>query len=46
VIHLQAVVELDSFLERAKAIMSDEEQMGVVTYLAANLHAGISVGGD
>jgi hypothetical protein len=42
---LQTVVELDSFLRRAKAIMSDEERMGVVTYLAANPEAGISLGG-
>jgi hypothetical protein len=36
---LQTVVELDSFLKRAKAIMSDEERMGIVTYLAANPEA-------
>lgn len=43
--HLQTVVELDSFLKRAKAIMSDAERMGVVTYLAANPEAGIPLGG-
>jgi hypothetical protein len=43
--HLQTVVELDSFLRRAKAIMSDEERMGIVTFLAANPEAGISLGG-
>jgi hypothetical protein len=42
---LQTVVELDSFLKRAKAIMSDEERMGIVTFLAANPDAGISLGG-
>jgi hypothetical protein len=42
---LQTVVELDSFLRRAKAIMSDEERMGVVTYLAANPEVGVSLGG-
>ncbi len=42
---LQTVVELDSFLRRAKAIMSDDERMGIVTYLAANPEAGISLGG-
>jgi hypothetical protein len=43
--HLQTVVELDNFLRRAKAIMSDDERMGIVTYLAANPEAGISLGG-
>lgn len=43
--HLQTVVELDSFLRRAKAIMSDEERMGIVTWLAANPEAGVSLGG-
>jgi hypothetical protein len=42
---LQTVVELDTFLRRAKAIMSDEERMGVVAYLAANPELGISLGG-
>jgi hypothetical protein len=43
--HLQAVVELDTFLKRAKAIMSDEERMGIVNYLAANPEAGTPLGG-
>jgi hypothetical protein len=43
--HLQTVVELDSFLKRAKAIMSDDERMGIVTFLAANPEAGVSLGG-
>jgi hypothetical protein len=42
---LQTVVELDTFLKRAKAIMSDEERMAIVTFLAANPEAGISLGG-
>jgi hypothetical protein len=42
---LQTVVELDTFLKRAKAIMSDEERMGIVTYLAGNPEAGIPLGG-
>jgi hypothetical protein len=43
--HLQTVVELDTFLRRAKAIMSDEERLGIVSYLAANPEAGVSLGG-
>ncbi len=42
---LQTVVELDSFLRRAKAIMSDEERMDIVVYLAANPESGVSLGG-
>lgn len=42
---LQSVVELDTFLRRAKAIMSDEERLGIVSYLAANPEAGVSLGG-
>jgi hypothetical protein len=42
---LQTVVELDSFLKRAKVIMSDDERIGIVTYLAANPEAGVSLGG-
>jgi hypothetical protein len=42
---LQTVVELESFLKRARAIMSDEERIGIVTFLAANPEAGISLGG-
>ena len=29
---LQTVVELNSFLKRAKVIMSDDERMGIVVY--------------
>jgi hypothetical protein len=42
---LQTVVELDTFLRRAKAIMTDEERIGIVSYLAANPAAGVSLGG-
>jgi hypothetical protein len=42
---LQTVVELDTFLKRALAIMSDDERMGIVTYLASNPEAGVSLGG-
>jgi hypothetical protein len=43
--YLQTVVELDSFLKQAKAIISDEERMGVVTFLSANPEVSISLGG-
>jgi hypothetical protein len=43
--NLQTVVELESFLKRARAIMSDEERLGIVSYLAANPEAGVSLGG-
>ncbi|MEQ1549543.1 MAG: type II toxin-antitoxin system RelE/ParE family toxin [Chakrabartia sp.] len=43
--HLQTVVELETFLKRAKAIMSDEERMGIVSFLAANPEAGDALGG-
>jgi hypothetical protein len=42
---LQTVIELDTFIKRAKAIMSDEERTQIVTYLAANPEAGIALGG-
>ena len=42
---LQTVVELDTFLKRAKAIMSDDERIDIVSYLAANPEAGVSLGG-
>ena len=42
---LQTVVELDTFLKRAKAIMSDAERMTIVSFLAANPEAGVSLGG-
>lgn len=42
---LQTVVELATFIKRAKAIMSDEERGAIVDYLAANPEAGVSLGG-
>ena len=42
---LQTVVELDTFLKRAKAIMSDDERAGIVSFLAANPESGLSLGG-
>ena len=42
---LQTVVELESFLKRAKVIMSDDERIGIVTFLAANPEAGVLLGG-
>lgn len=42
---LQTVVELPEFLRRAKAIMSDEERIALVDYIAANPQDGISLGG-
>jgi hypothetical protein len=42
---LQSVIELDAFLRRAKSIMSEDEREGVVTFLAANPEAGVSLGG-
>lgn len=42
---MQTVVELESFLRRAKAIMSDDERVEIVTYLSANPEAGVSLGG-
>jgi len=42
---VQTVVELESFLRRAKAIMSDDERVEIVTYLSANPEAGVSLGG-
>lgn len=44
-IRLQTVIELETFLRRAKAIMSDDERIGIVGYLAANPEAGIALGG-
>lgn len=44
-VRLQTVIELDTFLRRAKAIMSDEERLGIVSYLAANPEAGVALGG-
>lgn len=42
---LQTVVELPEFLRRAKAVMSDEERAALVSQVAANPQAGISLGG-
>lgn len=42
---LQTVVELDVFLKRAKAIMSDDERSSLVIFLAANPEIGTSLGG-
>jgi len=42
---LHTVVELESFLKRAKALMSDEERLGIVSFLAANPEAGLPLGG-
>jgi hypothetical protein len=42
---LQTVIELETFIKRAKAIMSDDERAGMVTFLAANPEAGVSLGG-
>jgi hypothetical protein len=42
---LQTVVELATFLKRAKAIMSDDERDGIVLFLAANPEAGEALGG-
>lgn len=42
---LHTVVELGSFLKRAKAVMSDEERLGIVSFLAVNPEAGVSLGG-
>ena len=42
---LHTVVELASFLKRASAIMTDDERIGIVSFLAANPAAGIPLGG-
>lgn len=42
---LHTVIELESFIRRARAIMSDDERMGIVTFLAANPEAGVPLGG-
>ena len=42
---LQTVVELDSFVRRAKAIMSDGEREDIVGFVAANPEAGVPLGG-
>ena len=45
VTNLQTVVELPEFLRRAKAMMSDDERVALVDYVAANPDGGISLGG-
>jgi hypothetical protein len=45
VTRLQAVIELDTFLRRAKAIMTDDERDALVIYLATNPEAGVPLGG-
>jgi hypothetical protein len=42
---LQTVVELSSYLKQAKAIMSDDERLSIVDYLAANPESGVPLGG-
>ncbi len=42
---LQCVVELPEFVRRAKAIMSDDERIALVDYVAANPASGVSLGG-
>ena len=42
---LQTVVELNSFIKRAKAIMSDDERSDLINYLAGNPKAGVPLGG-
>lgn len=42
---LQTVVELDTFVRRAKALMSDADREGIVSYIAANPEAGVALGG-
>lgn len=42
---LQTVVELPEFQRRAKGIMSDDERMGLISFIAANPEAGVSLGG-
>ncbi|RVU03277.1 addiction module toxin RelE [Novosphingobium umbonatum] len=42
---LQTVVELPEFQRRAKTIMSDDERIALVNYIAANPEAGVSLGG-
>jgi hypothetical protein len=42
---LTTVVELDEFLRQAKGVMTQAERVDLVDYLAANPHAGVSLGG-
>jgi hypothetical protein len=41
----QTVVELPEFVRRAKSIMSDSERDELITFVAANPEAGVSLGG-
>jgi hypothetical protein len=43
-VRLQTVVELPEFIRRAKSIMTEEERMGLVNFIAANPEAGLSLG--
>ena len=42
---LQTVVEMESFLKRARGIMTDDERLYIVSFLATNPEAGVSLGG-
>lgn len=42
---LQTVVELPEFQRRAKAIMSDDERLSLISFIAASSGAGVSLGG-
>ena len=41
----QTVVELTIFVRQAKALMSDEDRLAIVDYVAANPEAGVPLGG-
>lgn len=42
---LQTIVELPEFLRRAKTIMSDDERVALVNYIAAHPETGVALGG-
>ena len=42
---LQTVIELPEFQKRARLIMSDRERDAVISFIAANPEAGMSLGG-
>ncbi|MFT8720639.1 type II toxin-antitoxin system RelE/ParE family toxin [Acetobacter sp.] len=42
---LQTVVELPEFINRAKALMSDDDRVALINMLAATPDSGISLGG-
>jgi len=42
---LHTVVELPEFQRRAKAIMSDDERLSLISFIAASPEAGVSLGG-